>query len=121
MSEEEKGFVLKDSEEASDSGKDEEKDAGGGSEEPQSEMPLPEMNFATFVFSLNLSVLVHLGVNDDPVSGKKVKNMPIAKQTIDILGMLEEKTRGNLTDEEDKLLKNILHDLRMLYVKESGS
>lgn len=81
---------------------------------------LPEINFATFIFSLNSSVLVHLGVIDDPATGKKVKNLPIAKQTIDILGMLEEKTKGNLTEDEAKMLKNILYDLRMIYVKEKG-
>ena len=64
------------------------------------------------------SVLVHLGVMEDPSTGKKVKNLPLAKQTIDILGMLEEKTKGNLEDDEEKMLKNILYDLRMIYIKE---
>jgi uncharacterized protein DUF1844 len=79
---------------------------------------LPEINFATFIISLNASALLHLGAMEDPVSGKKVKNLPIGKQTIDILGMLEEKTKGNLSKEEENLLKNILYDLRMIYVKE---
>jgi len=99
------------------------------SEEPESEKTqqqeyadyqLPEINFATFIFSLNHSVLVHLGVMDDPSTGKKLKNLPLAKQTIDILGMLEEKTRGNLMEDEEKMLKNILYDLRMIYIKEKG-
>lgn len=81
---------------------------------------LPAINFATFIFSLNSSALVQLGIMDDPGSGKKVKNLPIAKQTIDILGMLDEKTRGNLTREEEDMLKHILYDLRILYVKERG-
>jgi len=80
--------------------------------------PLPQINFATFVFSLNSSALVHLGAIEEPGTGKKVKNLPLAKQTIDILGILEEKTRGNLTSDEDNLLKNILHDLRIMYVRE---
>jgi len=63
---------------------------------------------------------MHLGVIDDPATGKTVKNLPIAKQTIDILVMLEEKTQGNLTEDEAKMLKNILYDLRMIYVKEKG-
>jgi len=79
---------------------------------------LPEINFATFIFSLNSSALMHLGVIEEPGTGKNVKNLPIAKQTIDILGMLEEKTRGNLTEDEEKMLKNILYDLRMIYIKE---
>ena len=81
---------------------------------------LPKINFATFIFSLNSSVLVQLGLIEDPATGKKTKNLPIAKQTIDILGMLEEKTRGNLTKDEETMLKNILYDLRMIYVKEKG-
>ncbi len=89
-------------------------------EEDKTDFQLPEINFATFIFSLNSSVLVQLGVIDDPATGKKVKNLPLAKQTIDILGTLEEKTRGNLTKDEEAMLKNILYDLRMIYVKEKG-
>ena len=79
---------------------------------------MPEINFATFIFSLNSSALVALGVVGDPASGKKEKNLTLAKQTIDILGMLQEKTKGNLSSDEEQLLKNILHDLRIMYVKE---
>jgi hypothetical protein len=89
-------------------------------EQEDTDYQLPEINFATFIFSLNHSVLVHLGVVDDPSTGKKLKNLPLAKQTIDILGMLEEKTKGNLTEDEEKMLKNILYDLRMIYIKEKG-
>jgi hypothetical protein len=85
-------------------------------EEPQ----FPEINFPTFVASLNASALVHLGVIDDPASGKKSKNLPMAKQTIDILSMLEEKTEGNLAKDEADMLKNVLYDLRIMYVKEKG-
>ena len=80
---------------------------------------LPEINFPTFIFSLNSSALVHLGVIEDPAAQQKVKNLPMAKQTIDILGMLEEKTKGNLLDDEANMLKTMLYELRMLYVKES--
>ncbi len=82
--------------------------------------PLPEINFSTFVVSLNASALLHLGAIEDPTTGQINKNLPMAKQTIDILNMLEEKTAGNLNPEETNLLKSILYDLRMLYVKESG-
>ncbi len=81
---------------------------------------LPKIDFATFIFSLNSSALVHLGFLDDPASGKKSKNLPVAKQTIDILGMLEEKTRGNLSKEEEDMLRHILYDLRLLYVREKA-
>ncbi len=86
------------------------------SEEPCRQ--LPEIDFSTFIFSLNSSALVHLGAINDPTTGKQNQNLQIAKQTIDMLGMLEQKTRGNLTEEESQLLKSILHELRLLYVKE---
>lgn len=89
-------------------------------EEDKTDFQLPKINFATFVFSLNSSVLLQLGLIDDPATGKKTKNLPLAKQTIDILSMLEEKTQDNLTKDEETMLKNILYDLRMLYVKEKG-
>jgi hypothetical protein len=98
--------------------KDSESEDATASAEDAESFQLPEINFATFIFSLNTSVLVHLGIIDDPASGKKVKNLTLAKQTIDILGMLEEKTRGNLTKDEKSMLKHILYDLRIIYVKE---
>ena len=61
---------------------------------------------------------MHLGVLEDPVSGKKVKNLAMGKQTIDILSMMEKKTKGNLSKEEESMLKNILYDLKIIYVKE---
>lgn len=81
---------------------------------------LPKIDFAMFIFSLNSSVLVNLGVLEDPAGGSRSKNLPAAKQTIDILAMLQEKTRGNLTKQEEDMLKHILYDLRILYVKEAG-
>lgn len=78
---------------------------------------LPKIDFSTFVLSMNSSVLVQLGLIDDPATGEKGKNLPLAKQTIDMLAMLEEKTKGNLTEDEEKILTNILYELRMLYVK----
>jgi len=82
--------------------------------------PMPEINFATFVVSLNASALLHLGAIEDPTTGKKEKNLSMAKQTIDILSMLEEKTAGNLSKDEENLVKSVLYDLRMIYVKEKG-
>jgi len=79
---------------------------------------LPEINFPTFIMSLNASALFNLGVLENPATGKKEKNLTLAKQTIDILCLLEEKTRGNLSNDEDLMLKNILYDLRIIYVKE---
>ncbi len=106
MAETDKGFVIKDGE------TDEKK------EKDTENIPLPEINFSTFIFSLNSSALVQLGVISDPVTGQKSKNREMAKQTIDIIGMLEEKTRGNLTDDEAGMIKDMLYDLRILFVKE---
>ena len=82
---------------------------------------LPQIDFGLFVMSLASSVLVHLGEIDHPDSRERAANLPLAKQTIDILGMLREKTRGNLTQEESQLLDNLLYDLRMKYVAAKGS
>jgi len=77
---------------------------------------LPAIDFGMFVMSLASSVLVHLGEIEHPDSQTRDPNVPLAKQTIDILGMLRDKTRGNLTQEEAQLLDNLLYDLRMKYV-----
>ena len=82
------------------------------------EADLPKINFMTFVMSLNASAMVNLGVIEDPATQKKEKNLALGKQTIDILAMLEEKTKGNLTTDEASMLKNILYDLRIIYVRE---
>ena len=87
------------------------------SEEKQTEgQTMPEIDFGMFVMSLASSVLVHLGEIEHPDSRAREANLPLAKQTVDILGMLREKTRGNLTQEEAQLLDNLLYDLRMKYV-----
>jgi hypothetical protein len=93
-------------------------------EEPKKETtekapPLPEVNFSSFLLSLSSSVLLHLGEIPDPQSGAKKKDMALAKQSIDILTLLKEKTEGNLTEEEKNLLENLLYDLRMRFVKAS--
>jgi len=134
---EEKGFIIKDrrafsgenmepteATEIKQPSEDKEEaqtpDDAAATEEPIEESQLPEINFATFIFSLNSSALVHLGMIEDPATRKNVKSLPLAKQTIDILGMLEEKSQGNLSTDEENLLKNILHDLRLMYVREKG-
>jgi hypothetical protein len=84
------------------------------------ETQMPEIDFATFVISLNSSALVQLGILEEPGTGQKTRNLALAKQTIDVLAMLEEKTAGNLNRDEENILKSILYDLRMLYVKEKA-
>jgi hypothetical protein len=77
-----------------------------------------QINFASFVLSLVHTAAVHFGDVGDPVSGERhPPNLPLAQQMIDILAMLEEKTRGNLTAEERQLLDQVLFELRMRYVE----
>lgn len=77
------------------------------------------MSFDIFVLSLNASALIHLGDSSEGGSPAEV-NLPLARQTIDILSMLEEKTRGNLSGEEEGLLTQILFDLRMRYSRRAS-
>lgn len=76
---------------------------------------LPDIDFATFVLSLGSSALVHLGEMPDE-AGAKEKNLPLAKQTIDLIAMIQAKTRGNLDDGEEQLVSALLYDLRIKYV-----
>jgi hypothetical protein len=78
---------------------------------------LYEFGFATFILSLSTSVLVNLGELPDPITNQKEVNMQLAKQTISIIEMLQQKTQGNLTKEEDQLLENVLSDIRLKYVQ----
>lgn len=77
----------------------------------------PEINFSTFLLSLATSAHVHLGNIPNPATQKTETDLGLAKQTIDILGVLEEKTRGNLNTEEARLMEHVLFDLRMIYVE----
>jgi hypothetical protein len=89
--------------------------AGGTPRAPAA--PLPEIDFATFILSLTTSALYHLGEMPRPDTQKPEQNLPLAKQSIDIIAMLREKTRGNLTDDEAQLIENLLYDLRIKYVQ----
>lgn len=80
---------------------------------------LPQIDFSTFVLSLSHSALMHLGDAPNPEDEKVRQNLPLAKQNIDLLGLLEEKTKGNLTGDEERLLHSVLFDLRMRYVEEN--
>ncbi len=79
--------------------------------------PGTPIDFHTFVLSLGSSALLHLGELERPGADGPAQDLPMAKHTIDILAMLQEKTRGNLTAEEDKLLDGLLYDLRLRYVE----
>jgi hypothetical protein len=126
--EQEKGFAVRD---RRFSAKKEEKEASQIEEEKKIDEtaredtsaqkgPLPEIDFTNFIFSLSTSALIQLGEIQDPFTQKSTKNLPLAKQTIDLIGMLKEKTKGNLTPDEEKVIDYILYDLRMKYVKALG-
>ena len=78
-----------------------------------------EVSFVQFIGQLNLQAQIALGIIQNPVTGKYERNLEVAKYHIDILGMLEEKTKGNLSKEEENYLKTVLTDLRMRYVFEN--
>ncbi len=76
-----------------------------------------KMDFSGFILSLNASALIHLGEIPDPHSKKREVNIPAVKHTISILEILVEKTKGNLNEEEQKLLDDMVYNVRMKYVK----
>ena len=85
--------------------------------EPAADRGRSELTFATFVVSLSTQALMLLGEIPDPLTNQKSTDLPAAQQLIDILGMLQEKTRGNLDRDETGMLESILFDLRMKYVQ----
>ena len=99
--------------------------ASGGSDEPKgsSATPpddLPAVDFTTFVMSLSHSALLHLGDAPHPELGEKSDiDLPMARQTIDLLALIQEKTHGNLTGAEEHVLSQSLYDLRVRFVEVS--
>jgi hypothetical protein len=130
----EKGFVIKDKRIFDESGetrteesKKEETTADAktegappekDSQERAQEEYLPDVTFSSFVFSLSTTVMYHFGDFPDPVTKKAQRNLAAAKQTIDILNMMKNKTVGNLDNNEKEMLEGILYELMMRYVKE---
>lgn len=97
---------------------DEAQAPGAGQGRPGAERALPTPDFASLVISLGHSALYHLGLVADPETGQRgERNLPLARQTIDLVEMLQQKTRGNLTPEEARLLDDLLYDLRIRYVE----
>lgn len=92
-------------------------DTGEPGEPGEPHPGLPAVDFHTFVLSLGSSALLHLGELEHPDLGAPQKDLPLAKHTIDILAMLEEKTKGNLTPAEAKLIESLLYDLRLRFVE----
>jgi hypothetical protein len=84
---------------------------------PQHGAAAAEITFGTFLVGLSTQALVHLGDIADPQSGEPTPDLVAAQQLIDIIGMLEHKTRGNLDRDEAQLIEAILYELRMKYVE----
>ena len=77
---------------------------------------IPPASFGTLVQMFSTQAIVSLGLIPDP-EGKVVRQLPLAKHFIDVLGVIEEKTRGNLSPEEAQSLDGTLHELRMAYME----
>jgi len=100
-------------------------DAAVAAQKPEAAAPtakepprsLPPADFATLVLSLGSSAVMYLGQEDGPDGKKATRNLPMAKHAIDLLTVLEEKTKGNLTSEEGQILESLLFDLRLRYVE----
>jgi hypothetical protein len=93
------------------------KSAGRGADAGQGQ-DLPTLDFSTFVLSIIGSAYVHLGDAPGP-DGSPDRDLVLARQDIDLLGLLQEKTRGNLSGEEERLLDQALYDLRMRFIEVS--
>jgi hypothetical protein len=79
---------------------------------------MPKIDFSTFVISLGTSALYHMGIVNEPEQGEAPqKNLALARQTIDTLEMLADKTRGNLGEQESKLMESLLYELRMRFIE----
>jgi Domain of unknown function (DUF1844) len=90
--------------------------SGNGSAADSHDDVLPVIDFATFIVSLSHSALMHMGHAPHPETQAVELHLPLAKQTIDLLGLLEQKTKGNLAGDEERLLGQILYELRTKYV-----
>jgi hypothetical protein len=99
-------------------------DMGSGSDIPGDSRPegaYPKVDFIGFILSLSTTAMYHFGDIPDPYTQKAEKNLAAAKQTIDILDIIREKTQGNLDEQEKELLEEALYELRMRFIKEKGA
>jgi len=91
------------------------KDANQSSE-GDARQSIPASAFANLILSLGTSAMIHMGVIDNPVTKQKEKDLDMAKQEIDMIMMLKEKTTGNLTEGEKKVVDQVLSELQMRFV-----
>jgi hypothetical protein len=121
MSEEIKGpgFTIKDhrnSQESEEGIENEPQDSTNPSSEQAESIQNFKIDFSTFILSLSSSAFYHLGELPDPKTGEKSADLSAVKQTIDIIAMLKNKTEGNLSDEEKKLIEQLTYELQVKYV-----
>ncbi len=126
MSEEEQGFVIRDKRGRSEPEASIPPEAKTSAAQPVSSAesphaPHPPLSFSSFVFSLGTSSLMLMGETLDPQQPPPPVNLPQAKEIVDILSLLEEKTKGNLSSEEASVLGDMLYTLRMKYVSLTSS
>ncbi len=81
--------------------------------EEKTSQETPPVNFSSFILSLGTSALIHIGEEANPATGLKQVDLPNARQVIDLLTLLKEKTEGNLNQEESHLISQLLYTLRM--------
>ena len=79
------------------------------------------LTFSAFVLGLASSALIHLGVHQNPETGSITIDLTLARQSIDVLALLREKTRGNLSADEEQLFSSVLSDLRLRFVEKSST
>ncbi len=124
MAEEEQGFVIRDrrasggaeAAQTSSSPATEAKPSAAAPTEPSQTPPAPPVSFSSFVISLGSSSLMLMGEQLDPHQAPIPVNLPQAKEIIDLLSVLEDKTKGNLASDEQTVLRDMLYTLRMKYV-----
>lgn len=90
--------------------------AKSGESAPQTDAPLPPASFPALVTMLATQAIASLGQVPDPQTNQPVVRLPLAKHFIDMIGVLEEKTKGNLNELEAGMIENVLYELRLLYV-----
>lgn len=136
MEEEEKGFQIRDrrayltetNQEKRPEKERMEKPASASDKEAHAASPSREehshsaegsfpVQFSSFILSLATSALIHLGQEANPATGERSVELPAARQVIDLITLLEEKTKGNLTPDEENLLRQILFTLRLKFVE----
>ena len=123
---EERGFVVidrrgRDEEEPQQSSEAPEASQAAPASPPGEETERPKVDFSMLILSVSHSAFYHLGLVEDPATGKAGPvDKALARNDIDLLEVLEEKTRGNLTSEEEHLLSSLLYDLRLRFVEAAG-